>query len=46
MQLLENTKHRKIEENRTESKNIDFEADMLVIFKPLYNFFVTTRFRF
>ena len=33
---------RKIEENERESRNIGFEADMLIIFKFPYNFFFTT----
>ena len=33
---------RKIEENKRESRNIGFEADMLIIFKFPYNFFFTT----
>ena len=33
---------RKIEENKTESRNIGFEADILIIFKFSYNFFFTT----
>ena len=31
-----------IEENKRESRNIGFEADMLIIFKFPYNFFFTT----
>ena len=38
-------KPRKIEENRKESRNIGFEADMLIILKFPYNFFFTTRLR-
>ena len=37
-----NTKPRKIEENKRESRNIGFEADMLIIFKFPYSFFFTT----
>ena len=32
---------RKSEENKRESKNISFEADMVIIFKFHYNFFFT-----
>ena len=33
---------RKIEENKRESRNIGFEAEMLIIPKFPYNFFFTT----
>ena len=39
MRLLANTKPRETEENKRESRNIGFEADMLIIFKSLTTFF-------
>ena len=33
---------RKIEENKRGSRNIGFEADMLIVFKFPYNLFFTT----
>ena len=42
MVTSKNTKPRKIEEKERESRNIGFEADMLIIFKFPYNFFFTT----